>query len=93
VPMWQDVVFALGGFVLSGGLFPMLRQREKPPLRSSLTVAAVLAAYVAAMVTLSLWLAAVSTAVQAVVWLLLAAQRLRQRAMRRPAGGTPAHIR
>lgn len=79
MPMWQDVVFALGGFVLSGGLFPMVRQREKPPLRSSLTVAGVLTAYVAAMVTLGLWLAATSTGVQVAVWLVLALQRFRQR--------------
>ena len=82
MPMWQDVVFAVGGFVLSGGLVAMVTQHEKPPLRSSLTSAAVLTAYVAAMATLGLWLAAASTAVQVVIWLTLVVQRLRQRGIR-----------
>jgi hypothetical protein len=75
---WQDVVLALGGFVLATALVPALRAAEKPPLRTSFITGSVLAAFTVTLGTLGLWLATVPTAVQAVGWLYLGWQRLRR---------------
>ncbi len=75
---WQDVVLALGGFVLATALVPALRSAEKPPLRTSFVTGSVLAAFTVTLGTLGLWLATVPTAIQAVGWLYLGVQRLRR---------------
>ncbi len=76
---WQDMVLTGGGFVLAVGLYPMLRapQHLKPPLESSVVIASVLVAYTVAMTTLGLTASAVGVGVQAALWGLLIAQRLR----------------
>ena len=75
--VWQDLVFTGGGFVLTAGLVPMLRAAERPPLRTSLTLLAVLSSYVVALASLGLWLSAAGTALQAAVWGVFAVQRMR----------------
>lgn len=75
--IWQDVVLAGGGFVLTLGLVPMLRSTERPPLRTSLTLLVVLSSYVLTLATLGLWISAAGTALQAAIWGVLAVQRLR----------------
>lgn len=76
--VWQDLVFTSGGFVLTAGLMPMLRTPERPPLRTSLTLLAVLSSYVVTLASLDLWLSATGTALQAAIWGLLAIQQLQR---------------
>lgn len=76
--VWQDLVLAGGGFVLTLGLVPMLRSAEPPPLRTSITLLAVLSSYVLTLATLGLWVSAAGTALQAAIWGVLAVQRLQQ---------------
>lgn len=89
--VWQDFVFTGGGFVLTAGLVPMLRSSERPPLRTSLTLLAVLSSYVVVLASLDLWLSATGTALQAAIWGVLALQRFR-RTRRWQAQGNSALI-
>ncbi len=75
--IWQDFVLTLGGFVFAAGLLPMLRGAEKPPLSTSLPLAATLAVYVVTVATLDLWLSAGTMAAQSFIWTALAVQRMR----------------
>lgn len=75
--VWQDLVLAGGGLVLTVGLVPMLRSPEHPPLRTSVTLLVVLSSYVVTLASLELWVAAVGTALQAVIWGAVALQRLK----------------
>ncbi len=70
--IWQDVVLSVGGFVLALGLLPLLRAPVPPPIKSSLTMAGVLTAYIVAVGTLGLYLSAASLGLQTVAWYALA---------------------
>lgn len=74
--IWQDIVFSFGGLVLALGLLPMFRAPEPPPLQTSLPLMIVLGVFTVAMATLGLWFGAVGMALQAVLWLMLAARAL-----------------
>lgn len=97
--VWQDLVLAAGGFVLTAGLVPMLHSPEHPPLRTSVTLLVVLSSYVVTLASLGLWVSALGTALQAVIWGAIALQRLKvtRRGRRsnssrviRPGGGLPS---
>jgi len=75
--IWQDLVLAGGGFVLTIGLIPMLRAAERLPLRTSVTLLVVLSSYVVTLASLGLWVAALGTALQAVIWGAVALRRLK----------------
>lgn len=72
--IWQDLVFLGGNAVLFVALLPMLLGPIRPPVRSSLTTAAVLWAYAFAFVTLGLLPSAAATALTAASWSVLALQ-------------------
>ena len=60
--------------------------KDKPALSSSVMTAVVLSVYVVVYLTLSLWMAAVSTALVAAMWYILAVQKVRlDRAKRAPS--------
>ena len=63
-----DLVFALGGGILTVGLIPTLRARVQMPYSSSLSLAAVLTSWVPVQASMGLGLAAVTTAIQAACW-------------------------
>jgi hypothetical protein len=75
--IWQDALFAAGGVVFALALLPALRDRQKPPLATSLTTGGWLAAFVPAYATIGLTLAAITTSVSSALWLTLAWQRWR----------------
>ena len=75
---WQDLVFAVGGGVFVVGLVPSLHAPAKPALLTSLTIGSGLAAFVVCYLTLHLWLAALTTALQVVAWYILALQVVRR---------------
>jgi len=70
--IWQDVVFIGGNIALAIGLVPMIVQGQQLPLRSTLTTAAVLWAYVLAFGTLGMAPSALATSLTAAGWSVLA---------------------
>jgi hypothetical protein len=85
---WQDIVLASGGFVISLGILPTIRGPLKPPLATTLTLVAVLAASCVAFVTLGLWLTAFGVGLQGLLWGIVLAQTLRAA---RPLGEAIQH--
>lgn len=75
---WQDYVFAVGSFFLIVTLIPMLRAAHKPPLHSSLPIAAILYVFAFTYGTLGFALAPVIEFVQGSLWLWLGWQRVRE---------------
>lgn len=74
--IWQDMVFMIGGFIFAPSLWFMIRAKDKPPVKSSLPTALVLTAFVITYITMGFWLATISTALTALCWFVLLAQRL-----------------
>lgn len=74
---WQDYVFTVGSFFLTVTLIPMLRSKIKPPVSSSLPIAAILYVFAATYVPLGFVLAPTIEAVQASLWLWMAWARFR----------------
>jgi hypothetical protein len=77
---WQDVVLAIGSLSFSVALVPTIRGASKPALLTSLLTGGWLAVFTVVYATLGLWFASISSAVTAVMWFVLAAQVVRQRA-------------
>jgi hypothetical protein len=75
--MWQDWILGLIGYVFALTLIPMLRQRAKPPLTTSLSTFALLMVMAVTEATLGLWNTTVSTVVTMALWGTLALQRVR----------------
>ncbi len=76
---WQDIVLAVGGFVIAVGIIPTIRGPVKPPLPTTLTLVAVLAVSFVAFATLELWLTAFGVGLQGVLWGIVLAQTARAR--------------
>lgn len=76
--IWQDVCFLVGNLILSAGLIPTIRDTQKPPLTTTLTVLAVLSSFAVAEWTIDLPLAAFATLAQMGAWVVLGVQRWRQ---------------
>jgi hypothetical protein len=74
--MWQDVILTIGSFLFSVALIPTIQGPVKPPLRTSLVTGLTLVVFAICYVTLGLYLAALSGALTAGAWLLLAWQRI-----------------
>lgn len=72
---WQDGVFTIGSFILMLTLLPMLRQKAKPPLTSSVPIAFVLYAFAFTYVTLHFVLAPIVEDIQATMWAWMGWQR------------------
>ncbi len=76
--IWQDVVISIGSWVAIAALIPTLLAAHKPALWSSIITALTVGTFAVCYLTLSLWSAALSSAVLAIVWLILAIQKWRQ---------------
>lgn len=85
---WQDVVLAVGGFVIAAGIVPTILGRVKPALMTSVTIVAVLGVSTVAFATLGLWLTAAGAALQFVLWGVVVVQTV---AARGPARDALAH--
>ena len=87
---WQDLIFTIGSICFSLGLIPMHLGTSKPPLPSSLLIAAWLWTFTAAYLTLGLAASTASTALTAALWSALAVQAWRRRATGRSGRCRPA---
>ena len=76
--VWQDIVLSVGMWIFVIALIPTLRGKEKPALSTSIVTSAVLAVFVLTYATLELWLSTIASAVIAVLWFVLAAQKYRK---------------
>lgn len=74
---WQDIVLSVGSWIFTIALIPSVLSKDKPALSTSLMTGTVLAVYVIVYITLSLWMAAVSTFLVAAMWYTLAVQKIR----------------
>lgn len=74
---WQDIVLSIGSLFFIIGLMPSIFTDAKPAGLTSLTNALVLSAFTVAYATLYLWFAAVTTAITAGCWMVLAVQKAR----------------
>lgn len=72
--MLADLTFALGSVCFSAALVPALRQRKPPPFSSCALTAFWLWAFVAAYLSLHLYLSAVTTGLLALMWTRLGMQ-------------------
>ncbi|MDV2988586.1 MAG: hypothetical protein P3T54_00270 [Dehalogenimonas sp.] len=77
--IWQDIVFAVGSWLLSLALLPSVIGAHKPARSSSLLTATILTVYAFTWWSQSMYAAAVSGSVTAALWYVLAAQKARQR--------------
>ncbi len=77
--IWQDAVLTSGSLVFISALVPMLLHRAKPPLLTSIPTGVVLLAFAATYLSLGFPVAAATSAVAALIWLALAAQRIYNR--------------
>ena len=69
--IWQDLMFMIGGFIFAPSLWFSIRGKEKPPIKTSLPTALVLTVFVACYITMSFWMAMVSTTLTALCWYIL----------------------
>lgn len=74
----QDYIFAVGGIVFLVSLIPSIRDKQKPALSTSLLTGGVLILFALTYASLRFWFAAITQSVTAVLWLVLAYQRLSQ---------------
>jgi branched-subunit amino acid ABC-type transport system permease component len=74
---WQDFVLTAGSLVFIAALLPSVFSNNKPAISTSAITGGVLGVFAVTYATLSLWFAAVTTAMSAVLWLFLAIQKLR----------------
>ena len=80
---WQDLVFTVGQLVFAAALIGIVRAPAPPPLETSLPYAVIVWAFMVDDIGLHLPLAAVTCALGAVMWTILAWQGWRNRALRR----------
>jgi len=74
---WQDLVLSLGSVCFIVGLMPSVLSDHKPAVATSITNAVALTAFTVTYMTLSLWFAALTTAITASLWVVLAVQKVR----------------
>ncbi len=82
---WQDVLFAVGGFILAVTVLPTLRSDDKPAWPTSISLAIILAVYAGLFATLDLALGAIGAGLQSILWGWVVVQT--RRARRRAAAG------
>ena len=73
--LWQDYVLTIGSLVCSIALVPAVMAKEKPPLSTSVPTFFFLYLFSFIYSTLFLWLSAVTSALTATLWLILAIQK------------------
>lgn len=75
--IWQDILISAVQAMLAIGLIPAVIHHHKPPLATSLTTALGMGAFAIAFATLGLWWSTIMSAVQLVLWVVLALQKRR----------------
>jgi hypothetical protein len=75
---WQDIVISIGSLVFAIALIPSVAGQDKPALSTSLTTGIVLTVFTFTYASLNLWYATVTTAGAAILWSILAFQKMRQ---------------
>lgn len=81
--IWQDILIGSAQAMLALGLLPALFHHHKPPLSTAIVTALGMAAFVIAFGTLAMWWSTAMSAVQLVLWSILALQKRLQRARTR----------
>jgi len=76
---WQDIILSIGSLFFIAGLLPSVLSQNKPAVTTSITNALVLLTFTITYATLSLWFAAVTTAITAGLWAVLAFQKSHKR--------------
>ena len=72
---WQDWIFSFGSGVFIFALFPSVLSKDKPALSTSIPTGGVLFCFALTYVTLELWLSAVVTFINALIWWIIAFQK------------------
>lgn len=75
----RDLILAAGGITFTIALVPMLFAAAKPPLLTSIPTWFWLTAFAGVYASLGLWLATATTFTSAVLWGILAGQRIHRR--------------
>lgn len=76
---WQDIVLTVGQIIFIIALIPAIRNKQKPPFLTNILNAFVLFCFGVVYITLSLWFAAVTTCIVAILWLVLTVQSSQHR--------------
>lgn len=71
---WQDIIFAIGGFIFSLALIPTIKAKEKPALSSCALTGTILAIFSFSYASLGLWGAFVSNSLTSMCWFILTTQ-------------------
>lgn len=87
---WQDLVLAIGGFIIAAGIIPTILSPAKPPIATTVIITVTLAIFTATFASLGLWFTVAATAAQGVLWAIVLWQTVRARSMRQTQLG--AHI-
>lgn len=72
--VWQDIILAVGSLIFAVALVPSIMSSDKPALGTSVTTGLVLTVFAFTYFSLSLWYAAVTTAITGLLWIILAVQ-------------------
>ena len=72
---WQDIVLTIGQVIFIIALIPAIKHKHKPPFLTSVLNGIVLFSFVIVYLSLSLWFAAITTAVVGGFLLSLAIQK------------------
>ena len=76
---WQDIVLSAGSLVFAVALMPSVLSKNKPAALTSALYGSVLLIFVFTYASLSLWYAAITTLLTAILWLILAIQKTLQK--------------
>jgi uncharacterized membrane protein len=75
---WQDIVIAVGSLVFAIALVPSVLSHHKPALWTSTVTGTVLVLFAVTYASLSLWYATLTTSLTAIMWIILAIQKVLQ---------------
>lgn len=76
---WQDIILAIGQWVLLIALLPSVFSNDKPAISTSILTGGVLMVFTFTFVTLSFITTAISSTIVAFVWFILAVQKYKQK--------------
>ena len=79
---WQDIVLTIGQIIFIIALIPAIKNKQKPPFLTNILNALVLFCFAIVYITLSLWYAAITTCIVAILWLVLSVQSRRHKLTR-----------
>jgi len=80
---WQDIVLAISIFVFNIALIPSVLGKSKPELSTSLVTTIFMTATVIVYASLSLWYATVMSAINTILWGILAFQKMKSKKSKR----------